>query len=263
MFKFLQHNKCIPGLSKDTIDLIHFHDLSHIELIMKVLGLMCDGQYRDMQNFLRKQNEGTQSINIVGEVTSFLQVLYQSRTIDSSTIKLLHCMLQTLIEMSIGNCANQKVTFDRQIIPIINHILQLDITNIKQPPRSSSWRSVSQRSTCKSDHSESCGVMTSGEYRELRKQALELKGSAVEFLEGMLEETSLKTKELVIQLSGSLDMEALHGTLIDFYKLKHDKELIQDEYDDNAERGLLRTYHILVHLNHYGIPMESIGKQYT
>ena len=229
---------------------------------MKVLGLMCDGQYRDMQNALRKQNDGIQSINIVGEVASFLQVLYQSRIIDSSTIKLLHRMLQTLIEMSTGNCANQGVIFNKQVIPIINHILQLDITNIKRPPLAN-WM-IEEDSHRRQSHGKDVSANTPetlsmDEYRELRKQALELKGSAVELLEGMLEETSLKTKELVTQFSGGLDIEALHGTLIDFYKLKHDKELIQDEYDDNAERGLFRTYHILVHLNHYGIPMEQLG----
>ena len=76
----------------------------------------------------------------------------------------------------------------------------------------------------------------------------------------MLEETSFKTKELVTQISGGLDIEALHGTLIDFYQLKSDREIIRNEYDDNAQRGLYRTYHVLVHLNYYGVPMKNLGE---
>ena len=129
----LQHAQCIPGLNEKEFELICFNDLTHIKLIMKVLGLMCDGQYRDMQNFLREQREKVHNINIVEEVTSFLQVLCRERNIDGSNVKLLHYMLQTLIEMSVGNFANWEVIFNRQVMPIINHILQIDITCIRSP----------------------------------------------------------------------------------------------------------------------------------
>lgn len=261
----LQHSMNISGLDQDALQLVNFHDLTHIELIMKVLGLMCDGQYRDMQNFLREQHERAHSINIVGEVTSFLQVFYQSRSMNGITVKILHEILQTLIEMSVGNYANQQVIFNRQIIPIINHILQIDITNIRAPR--AKWRSplavfydADQDSDLTRTHDGEMERIEPEEYLELRKKALELKGSAVELLEGMLEETNLRTKELVMEISGGLDIEALHGSLLDFHRLKSDWELIQEEYDDNAERGLFRTYHILMQLNYYGIAMKELGE---
>ena len=222
---------------------------------------MCDGQYKDMQNFLRSQNEQIQSVDLVGEVTSFLQTFYQSQFIDRSTLKLLHRMLQTLIEMSVGNHANQKVIFNRQILPVINHILQLNITNITSSPEDTAVntkeRSNGEQLALLKKNRE---VISAETYKELRKQALELKGSAIELLEGMLEETSLETKDLVTRLSGGLDVDALHGSMVDFYKLMLDKELIEDEYDDNAERGLYRTYHILVQLKYYGVPEKVVSK---
>ncbi len=103
-------------------------------------------------------------------------------------------------------------------------------------------------------------VIESSEYQKLRKQALELKGSAVELLDCMLEETSSKTKELAIQLYNGLDVDALHQTMVDFHMLRVDKDIIRDEYDDNAERALYRTYHILIRLNYYGVRMKDIGE---
>ena len=253
-----QHTNEIPGLDSAASGVIYFHDFSHIELILKVLGFMCDGQYKDMQNFLRSQNEQIQSVDLVGEVTSFLQTFHQSQFIDRSTLKLLHRMLQTLIEMSVGNHANQKAIFDRQILPVINRILQIDITNISSPEDTDADENeeIESYPLIKKDRE----VISAETYKELRKQALELKGSAIELLEGMLEETSLETKDLVTRLSGGLDVDALHGSMVDFHKLMLDKELIEDEYDDNAERGLYRTYHILVQLKYYGVPEKVVGQ---
>ena len=54
-------------------------------------------------------------------------------------------------------------------------------------------------------------------------------------------------------MSNGLDSEALHGTLFDFHHLKSDKDLKKEEYDDNAERGMYRTYNILVKLKYYEV----------
>ena len=94
-------------------------------------------------------------------------------------------------------------------------------------------------------------------------QSVDMKASAVELLEVMLEETNEKSLELVKEIAGSLDIPALHDTLADFYELKNDPEVKQKGFDDEAERGLFRTYHALVHLMDYNIPTtikEQIGK---
>lgn len=261
-----QHANEIPGLDYASSSVIYFHDLSHIELIMKVIGLMCDGQYREMQDFIRAQSEQMHGVGLVGEVTTFLQTFHRNQHLDSGTIKTLHRMLQTLIEMSVGNHANQRAIFNRQILPVVNRILQVDISDIKPPPQG---RWVNIAPTLNSSQFDGDDINSYPWYyqyepqaippetfKELKKQALDLKGSAIELLEGMLEETSPKTKDLVTRLSGGLDIDALHGTMVDFYKLKSDKELKKDEYDDNAERGMYRTYHILIQLQYYNVPLE-------
>ena len=223
--------------------IVQFQNLKHIELAMEVLGLMCDGQYREMQNYLHEQKESIASVNMVGEVAIFLQKIFQSRNITPETIEALHQILQTLIEMCVGNYANQEVIFNKQIMTIINHVLQLDITNV----------------TVYSDEHLS-GVMDRSDSAskkrvlELRKKALDLKGSAVELLEVILEETSFKTKSLALQVAGGLDISAVQGCLIDFDHLAyHDDELKKEQCDDNAERALYRSYHILKRLKDFGV----------
>jgi hypothetical protein len=86
-----------------------------------------------------------------------------------------------------------------------------------------------------------------------------IKGSAIELLDVMLEETSKKSKELVRDIANNLDFEALHLTLAEFYELKNDPKVKKEGFDDEAEAGLFRTYHALVHLKDYGVPKEKIG----
>jgi len=76
----------------------------------------------------------------------------------------------------------------------------------------------------------------------------------VELLEVMLEETNDKSSELAEEISGSLNIAALHDTLADFYEFMNDPKVKRLGFDDEAERGLFRTYHILVHLSDYAIP---------
>jgi hypothetical protein len=86
-----------------------------------------------------------------------------------------------------------------------------------------------------------------------------MKGSSIELLDVMLEETSEKSKDLVRDIADNLDIEALHLTLAEFYELKNDPTVKDKGYDDEAEAGLFRTYHALVHLKDYGVLEEKIG----
>ena len=97
------------------------------------------------------------------------------------------------------------------------------------------------------------------EVHPAKPNSINLKASAVELLEVMLEETSEKSSELVMEIAGSMDIDALHDTLADFYELMNDREV---KFDNKAKRGLFRTYHILVHLRDYTIAptiKEQIG----
>ena len=86
-----------------------------------------------------------------------------------------------------------------------------------------------------------------------------MKGSAIELLEAMVEETNKLTKTLVSEIAGSLDIGALHDSMSDFRILMLDRTVQAGSYDDEAETGLFRTYHVLVHLTHYGISPETVG----
>ena len=91
------------------------------------MGLMCDGQYRLMQNYLRKQQDNIHTIDLVGGVASFIQHFYQD--INEETVELVHLILQTLIEVCVGNYSNQKVIFNHQILEALNSIFQIDIVD--------------------------------------------------------------------------------------------------------------------------------------
>ena len=107
--------------------MLSFEDTHHIKLALKVIGLMCDGQFRVMQNYLREQRDNIISVNVVGEVALFIQHFYQD--INVETMELVHLILQTLIEMCVGNYPNQLVIFNRQILDALNQIFQLDISD--------------------------------------------------------------------------------------------------------------------------------------
>lgn len=216
-----------------TVDLLNFQDLRHIKLAMKVLGLMCDRQHRDMQNYVRDQKQAVHNINMVAEVADFLQYFYND--LNAEIVELIHLMLQTLIEMCVGNYTNQVILFKKQIITVINHILLIDITDYEGHARQPLISQISS-------HTQSMSKST------MKMRAINLKGSAIELLEVMLEETSHKTEDLMQQIAGVLDVVALHDTLADFYKLKDDPDVKRMYFDDDAQRGLFRTYHILLHL---------------
>ena len=55
---------------------------------------------------------------------------------------------------------------------------------------------------------------------------MELKQSAIELLEAMCEETHTEIPKLVQSIFKVVDIEALHKTLVYFYKLSQDPEMV-------------------------------------
>ena len=96
--------------------------------------------------------------------------------------------------------------------------------------------------------------------KKLVEDLLNLKGSAVELIEGMLEETCSQTKHLAKEISGSLDLDATYNTMKDFYELMRDQRIKDMSFDDEAERGLFRAYHIIVHFKDFGIDLGKAGQ---
>ena len=76
----------------------------------------------------------------------------------------------------------------------------------------------------------------------------------------MLEETNDCSKELVGEIQNALQIEALHDTMVELYELMNNPDVKAAGFDDEAETALLRTYHVLIHLTDYGVPMEKVGE---
>ncbi|CAC5372100.1 unnamed protein product [Mytilus coruscus] len=100
-----------------------FRDDGYIELVLRILGLMCDNQHSDLQNYLREQPDNIKSVNLVAETTKFLQIVYSN--INDKSLPLVVQLFDTLVEFTSGNQQNQAVIFDHKICDYINHILRV------------------------------------------------------------------------------------------------------------------------------------------
>ena len=233
-------------------------------MVIKVLGLLCDGQNRQMQNFLREQSKSFSSINVVGEITSVLYEFTEKRQISYDSLPLYIEILQSLIEVCLGNYKNHKVVFNKHITSVINFIFQIDITGIKPPSRFG--RRVSTTVITDIADMEDLGNTPENgssklNYVDLRVMALKLKVSAIELLEVMMEEISTKSKRLTQQIAEGLDIRGLHSSMADLFLLKSDKDIIQKEHDDNASRALYKAYKIIMHLvDSENGSLESLSK---
>ena len=223
-------NANADNIDKESLEVVEFHDHRRVALIVKVIGLMCDGQHREMQNYLREQKESLGSFNIVEEITTFVYEYSKRRVITSDVLPLITEAFQTLIELCSGNAENSEVIFQKQILSTINFILQLDITEIKPPDDKPVTTDMKK------------------EYIKVRINALKLKAAVVELLEAMLERVTSDTEKLTRQIAEGLDNRALQYSMIDFLVLKDDKDLKDKEADDNAQRALFKTYSVINHL---------------
>ena len=86
---------------------LKFRDTSHIELTLRFLGLLCDGQNRTMQNYFREQRDNIKTINLVSETCTFLHSFYVEVT--KENIDLIIEVLQTIIEMCVVRCSYKAI----------------------------------------------------------------------------------------------------------------------------------------------------------
>ncbi|KAL8600021.1 hypothetical protein ACOMHN_057790 [Nucella lapillus] len=104
-------------------DELEFKDDGYIELVLRVLGLMCDNQYRGLQDYLREQPDNIKSVNLVAEATSFLNILYGN--VNNKTAPLIIQLFDTLVEFTSGNFHNQVIAFDNKVCEYVNHMLRV------------------------------------------------------------------------------------------------------------------------------------------
>lgn len=103
-------------------------DTHWTSLVLEVIGLMCDGQNRTLQHYLREQPDNFKTVNVVAEVTTFLHTY--TAGFNRENMGQIARILQALIEMCVGNVQNQQVIFDKLIIDPLNRILQLPLDDV-------------------------------------------------------------------------------------------------------------------------------------
>ncbi|OAF65015.1 hypothetical protein A3Q56_07269, partial [Intoshia linei] len=128
-----------------------------IELVFKILGLMCDGHNKILQHgtqiraynfkdierginpsilnqektasgYLREQPDNIKSVNLIIATSQFMNMLYSN--INSYTITITINLVNTLIEFTSGNYQNQICVFDSKICDHINFILRSEFGNV-------------------------------------------------------------------------------------------------------------------------------------
>ena len=82
---------------QESIDL-EYRDDGYLQLVLKILGLMCDGQNQVLQDYLREQPDNIKSVNLVAETSRFLALVYSS--INKNTMPVVTELFQTLVEFA-------------------------------------------------------------------------------------------------------------------------------------------------------------------
>ncbi|XP_070537450.1 LOW QUALITY PROTEIN: inositol 1,4,5-trisphosphate-gated calcium channel ITPR3-like [Ptychodera flava] len=191
-------------------DDLEFKDDGFIELVLRILGQMCDGQHKELQDYLREQPDNIKSVNLVAETAKLLDLIYAN--IDDTSIGLVDELFSTLNEFASGNHANSVVIFDNKIIEFTNYIL-----------RDSNLES-----------------------RLINKSSIDqLKMSMANLIMSMIEENGPDWSTLALEVKETIDEEAIHSIMIEYYKKWKDAD--KDAKEDYTEVGFA-YYHILCRL---------------
>jgi inositol 1,4,5-triphosphate receptor type 1 len=199
------------------------------KLVFEVIGFMCDGQHRTLQHYLRKQPDNFKSVNVIAEVINLLHIYTGDLTQDSN-LGQTYQILRSLIEMCVGNADNRQVIFDKLVVDPLNKIFQLSLADVHKECH------YEETATDK------CPVCI----RLL--DIINMKGSAAELLEVMLENTSHDTKTIAKGIGLSLDVESVLETMQLFYELQFHPLVKKNQTDDDCVRGMFRSYHTVVSL---------------
>ncbi|KAI8488683.1 hypothetical protein Bbelb_337120, partial [Branchiostoma belcheri] len=116
-----EHNDLLEEL-EEPLDDVLFEDDGNIELVLRVLGMMCDAQHTGLQDYIREQPDNMKSFNLVAETTLYLQLHYSN--INGGNIRLVTSIFNTLFNLAVGNSKNQAIIFDTKAIDYINFILR-------------------------------------------------------------------------------------------------------------------------------------------
>ncbi|XP_065833160.1 inositol 1,4,5-trisphosphate-gated calcium channel ITPR1-like isoform X3 [Oscarella lobularis] len=199
-----------------SVNQLRFRDDSYIEIVLRILGYMCDGQNVTLQDYLREQPDNIKSLNLVSEVCSYLHLFYNA--VDKDSIPLLIQLFNTLIEFASGNPTNQATLFDHQIIYMINDVMRLD---------EASFTDV--------------------------VQVYKLKRAAINLLATMVEKNNDETKELARGILDTIHIGTLYENIVSLQDQgKSDKRHEEEEKKEEAVRLAFAIEHVLMRFRELG-----------
>ena len=67
-----------------------------VTLMLRLMGLMCDNQHRELQDYMREQGDNFLSCDLVSETTTFLGFVYSN--INPRNVQLVDELMQALLE---------------------------------------------------------------------------------------------------------------------------------------------------------------------
>ena len=89
----------LAALKEDEMEEIDQKDDGYIELVLRVLARMCDGQHEGLQDYLREQPDNMKSFNIVAETAGFVNLVYSN--INPQNLELVIQLFETLNEFTV------------------------------------------------------------------------------------------------------------------------------------------------------------------
>ncbi|CAH1798712.1 unnamed protein product [Owenia fusiformis] len=159
-----------------------YRDDGYIELVLKLLARMCDGQHKGLQDYLREQPDNMKSFDIVAECAQFLNLVYSN--INQHTIDLAVQIFNTLNEFTAGNQANRTVILNNKVIDYINFVLR------------------------------------AGQFKDCpMEKVIELRQIIANLLISLLEENSPEALIVAKEVKDTLDKEAVYRTMTYCYQM--------------------------------------------
>ncbi|XP_078335085.1 inositol 1,4,5-trisphosphate-gated calcium channel ITPR2-like [Crassostrea virginica] len=177
---------------KEEEESLEYRNDGYIELVLKVMARMCDGQNHQLQDYLREQPDNVKSFNIIGEVTRFLNVVYSN--INGKNIDLVIQLFETMNEFTAGNQDNRVVIFDNKIIDYINFILR-----------------AAEFQSCPTE------------------KVLGLRESIANLILSLIEENGPGKTDISLEVKDTLDKKAIIGLMTECYEMHQpDKKKIEE-----------------------------------
>lgn len=182
-----------------------FKDPGNIELVLRLLQLLCEGHNLVLQDYLRMQPDNIRSLDLIAETVEYLAIVV--RELKSSNMPLAIQTMSTLVEFAQGCKGNQSDIFDEHVVESINKILRSSVKYQEDPSiHPAIWAQ------------------------------LELNGA--ELILAMLEDNDASVRQMAHELEETLDIEEVFKTIAFYHNttaLKADEEWEEQLTDAHKE----------------------------